>query len=247
MSALVPFSFRGDTLDVIPGDGTVHVSIRRVCEALGVDFSGQLQKLKTKPWAGVEFISTPSDGGVQEVACVPLRALPMWLATIEPSRVGESVRVKLAAYQTECADVLARHFLGARAPAAVDAQAIATTAATAALAAVMAALPAMIRGALAEHTADGDGTIGDSRARRLVLGPLRAIADHLSGAERKSREWRSAHRAATNDLRDACRLPIRGRWAAVAARHLGDITSRLATMLAAAERASRKQGDLFSN
>jgi len=167
---------------------------------------------------------------------------------------GQALLVATLSRAPRSADVremLIRVFMEARrgtlAPAAVDAQAIATTAATAALAAVMAALPTMIRGALAEHTADGDGTIGESRARRLVLGPLRAIADHLSGAERKSREWRSAHRAATNDLRDACRLPVRGRWADIATRHLGDITSRLAAMLAAAERASRKQGGLFSN
>jgi hypothetical protein len=38
--------------------------------------------------------------------------IPMWLAGIDPRKIREDLREKLALYQNECAEVLARHFLG---------------------------------------------------------------------------------------------------------------------------------------
>lgn len=43
---------------------------------------------------------------------IHLDSLPMWLATIEASRVAEHVRSKLITYQKECARVLRDHFFG---------------------------------------------------------------------------------------------------------------------------------------
>ncbi len=81
------YDFHGDTLDVIPDGDRLHVGIRAVCEALGVDTSGQLQRLKRKPWAAMGVISTTaSDGKTYDMSAIDLRSLPMWLATIEPSR-----------------------------------------------------------------------------------------------------------------------------------------------------------------
>jgi hypothetical protein len=113
-AAIQTFNFHGDMLDVVPDGARLWVSVRRVCEALGVDTGGQLAKLKPKPWACMEFISMQVDGDVQrrEVAMIDLDGLPMWLATIEPSRVAEHVRGKLVRYQREAAAVLRDHFLG---------------------------------------------------------------------------------------------------------------------------------------
>jgi hypothetical protein len=113
-ASLVKFNFRGDVLDVVTTSVGAYASVRKVCSALGVDFSGQLQKLKTDDAIGVEMIATPSRGGMQQVACIELRFLPLWLATIHPSKVRPSVKPKLVAYKRECADVLADHFLGKR-------------------------------------------------------------------------------------------------------------------------------------
>ncbi len=113
-ASLVPFSFQGDKLDVATTAKGVFVSIRRVCEALGVDFSSQLVKLREDSVVGVVIITTPSGGGAQETACIELRSLPLWLATIHPGRVRPEVAVKLIAYKRECAEVLADHFLGPR-------------------------------------------------------------------------------------------------------------------------------------
>lgn len=253
MGALIPFDFRGDRLDVIPGDGTVHVSIRRACEALDISFPTQLVKLRADASVTVSMIETvAADGITREAACIDLRSLPLWLATIHPSKVRPEVREKLVAYKRECADVLAEHFLGSRrsspvAPVAPDAQALAAAVAALAPVLMQAMLPAVestVRAVLAERAID-NGLIGTSRANRQILATLRDIADHLTGAEHGSREWKAAHRGATNDLRDGCNIPHRGAWASLPVRHFGDIVARLDIMLRAAERNSKRQRGLF--
>lgn len=111
---LVKFPFHGDELDVVPGEGVAHLVVRRVCEVLGVSYQGQIEKLKSDPSIGLKMILTPSAGGPQETACIDIRSLPLWLATIHPSKVKPDVREKLVAYKRECAEVLAEHFLGRR-------------------------------------------------------------------------------------------------------------------------------------
>jgi hypothetical protein len=73
------YDFHGDTLDVIPDGDRLHVGIRAVCEALGVDSSGQLQRLKRKPWATMGVISAVAeDGKTREMSAVDIRSLPMF-------------------------------------------------------------------------------------------------------------------------------------------------------------------------
>lgn len=103
--------FHGDVLQAIHDGETVWVSVKRVCEALGVSNQGQQEKLKGRPWACVKVILThDTTGRKQDAFCIALDSLPMWLATIEASRVSESLRPKLERYQRECTQVLARHF-----------------------------------------------------------------------------------------------------------------------------------------
>lgn len=121
MTALVEVPFHGDKLQAVQATGSVWVVVRRVCEALGIDESGQRQKLKEKAWATTELISAVAeDGKVREAFAIHLDSLPMWLATIEPSRVRPEVRAKLIAYQRECARVLRDHFFGGQATVALQ-------------------------------------------------------------------------------------------------------------------------------
>src|SRR5690606_12423802 len=112
--ALVHVPFRGDTLDATSApDGRVWVSIRRVCEALGMAPQVQLRKLQDKPWAVVTMmVMTGPDGKLYETSCLDLDSLPMWLATIDTRRVKGAAREKLVVYQKECARVLRAYFLG---------------------------------------------------------------------------------------------------------------------------------------
>jgi hypothetical protein len=105
------FHFHGDALDVIKEGEKLWVSVRRVCEALGLDAKSQRRKLQEKEWAtGVMMTSVDPCGRNRELFMVDLDSLPMWLATIEASRVAEHLRPKLVAYQKEAAKALRDYF-----------------------------------------------------------------------------------------------------------------------------------------
>ncbi len=113
-SELIQFAFHGDTIDCARVGGRVRIAVTSICANLGIDRRGQQAKLATKSWSTGELISVvAADGRRRDVYCIDIDALPMWLATIEPSRVKESLRPKLHAYQLEAATVLRNHFLGA--------------------------------------------------------------------------------------------------------------------------------------
>ena len=110
---LVPVPFRGEAIFAakLPS-GNIVVSIRHICESLGVDVAGQLRKLKDCDWATVDHLSMVDPAGRRrKTSVIDARKLPMWLGGIESKRVAPEVRQKLAAYQTEAAEVLARHFM----------------------------------------------------------------------------------------------------------------------------------------
>ena len=116
-TALTPYNFHGDDLDVVERDGSVYVATRSVCSALKINDATQRRKLKGKAWATeVMMTSVGADGKSREMHCLHIDSLPMWLATIEPSKVSESVRGKLVRYQLECARVLREHFVGGTRP-----------------------------------------------------------------------------------------------------------------------------------
>lgn len=115
----VEIDFYGDTLVAVSCDDGAHVSVRRICENLGIHLQTQLEKLKKAAWASCTAIrTTAADGKDYHTTMVPLKAVPMWLAGISEDRVASHVREKLVRYQLEAADVLAAHFM----PAVVAAQ-----------------------------------------------------------------------------------------------------------------------------
>ncbi len=108
---LVEVDFYGDKLLALRNERGIWLSIRRACDRLGVDLQGQLAKLRKKPWAVVENISTTgSDGKTYTMSMLHLRSVPAWLGGIEVEKVADHVRERLSLYQIECADVLAAHF-----------------------------------------------------------------------------------------------------------------------------------------
>ncbi len=113
---IVAVPFHDDVIEAIYNtqDDTVYVSVRRVCDNLGIDGSRQLQKLKNYHWATVVEMSTVAqDNKRRELAFLPLAQLPMWMTTIRPGKIGASPELveKLKRYQLEAVDVLAKHFV----------------------------------------------------------------------------------------------------------------------------------------
>lgn len=111
---LLPVEFQGQTL--LAGrrdaDGDVLVAVRPICRNIGVDWTGQRQRILRDPVLaeGVVMITTPSAGGPQNALCIPIRLLNGWLFGIDSRRVRPEIRDRVIAYQRECYDVLWRHF-----------------------------------------------------------------------------------------------------------------------------------------
>lgn len=120
--ALARVPFRGGFILAAAGpvdqEGNRPVPLAPFCEALGIDAKSQRQKLRGKAWACEVIITSqiPGDDQARRVFCIPLRALPMWLATIHPAKVAPEARPMLEAFQAEACDVLYRHFLAPPAP-----------------------------------------------------------------------------------------------------------------------------------
>jgi phage antirepressor YoqD-like protein len=99
-----------DEVAVVRGpDGDGYAVLRRMCEVLGVDAEGQRQKLSRSEWACALMIKAhDSTGREQNVFCLHVKSVAMWLATIDANRVAEDVRPKVIRFQREAADALYR-------------------------------------------------------------------------------------------------------------------------------------------
>jgi hypothetical protein len=124
-AAIVPveqraIDFYGDELVAVRDeDGTVWVPVRRLCEALGVSRSGQIERIQRDPVLSDEVRTsrvTRPDGRVYEMECLPLKFVRAWLFGINATRVKTELRDKLIAYQREVIEVIDRHFSQAPAP-----------------------------------------------------------------------------------------------------------------------------------
>jgi phage antirepressor YoqD-like protein len=114
---IVRVDFHGDELLAMQNEGGIWSSLRRMCECLDVDYSSQLAKLKTRAWAVMgQCPTTGPDGKTYSTTMLHVRAVPMWLAGINPDKVAPHAREKLIEYQLRCADVLANHFAPKVAP-----------------------------------------------------------------------------------------------------------------------------------
>jgi len=114
----IPFTFQNDRLDVVRlPDGDVGVTLRRLCEIVGVSLSSQLKRLNRTSaegaaWATVVTMTTVAgDGKTREMAILPRESIPMWAVTLNASRCAPGVQLKLLAYQDQAAKALAAAFL----------------------------------------------------------------------------------------------------------------------------------------
>ena len=90
------------------------VPIRPICEALGVDFEGQRQRIsRDEILSSVAFMTkaTGADGKQYEMSCLPLKFVFGWLFTIDTSRVNEEARESVVNYKLKCYEVLYNYFV----------------------------------------------------------------------------------------------------------------------------------------
>ncbi len=82
-------------------DGGIFLPLRTMCAALGIDYSGQTQRIRRHDVMaeGLRRVRIETAGGAQVFLCLELESTLMWLATIEGRRVKESLRPRLVLYQ----------------------------------------------------------------------------------------------------------------------------------------------------
>ena len=82
-NSIVRFDFYGDEIDCVRAGDTIWVSVKRVCEALGLTSHTQIEKLKGKSWSTDRMIrSVDSSGRNREHFFVDLDTVPMWLSNV---------------------------------------------------------------------------------------------------------------------------------------------------------------------
>jgi hypothetical protein len=88
-------------------DGRPHVVLKPAIEELGLAYSPQLRKLKSRSWGVVtETVTTGADGKSYEMAATTVRSFLMLMAGVNEHRVAELVRPVLVAFQNETADAI---------------------------------------------------------------------------------------------------------------------------------------------
>jgi hypothetical protein len=99
--------FYGDMIDVVElENGQPGVAMRRLVDNLGLEWSGQQKKLQDPIFNCVHMYTTGSDNKQYEMLVMPVKSIPAYLFSINPNKVREDLREKLARYRLECVDVL---------------------------------------------------------------------------------------------------------------------------------------------
>lgn len=106
-------SFHRNVIEAIKDEnGGLWVSVRSICDGVGIEWARQCQKLSEDPkFICIHMYTVAGDGRQREMVCLPLNQLNGWLFSINPNKVREDIRPKLLQYQQECMDVLYKHFM----------------------------------------------------------------------------------------------------------------------------------------
>lgn len=109
--------FMGDTLLTVKSDdGDVYVGITWICQNLGFtknQMDSQVKKIQRDTVLSLGASKIPHDtkGIVNNVLCLDITYLPLWLAKINANIVKPEIQGKLVEYQLRAKDVLAEAFV----------------------------------------------------------------------------------------------------------------------------------------
>ena len=98
-------------------DGQVYVSIRHMCNSLGLDHRSQRRRIQRQNVLQMGYASgvilTP-EGVKRTAGLLRVDLVPLWLSGISTNAVKESIQSKLERFQAEAAKVLWEAFQGGR-------------------------------------------------------------------------------------------------------------------------------------
>lgn len=105
----------GVDIVTVDRDGEIFVPIKPICEAIGIDFAAQYNKIQADEILNstIAIIATvAADDKARDMVCLPLKYVYGWLFTINPGKVAPEARAAVSRYRRECYDVLYEHFTG---------------------------------------------------------------------------------------------------------------------------------------
>lgn len=94
-------------------NGQKMVPVKPICQALGVDFASQKEKIEKDEILGSVVGLSPtsgSDGKTYEMVCIPFKFVFGWLFTINPANVKEEAREAVIKYKLACYEALYQSF-----------------------------------------------------------------------------------------------------------------------------------------
>jgi hypothetical protein len=107
-------AFYGDSIVAVQlEDGNVYVPVRQMCDLLGINYQGQIDRIRRDPVLQKyesEIVVSAPQGGEQATNCLALKYVPGWLFGITASRVRAEVREKLILYQEQVYDIIWQAF-----------------------------------------------------------------------------------------------------------------------------------------
>ncbi|MDM7975213.1 MULTISPECIES: phage antirepressor N-terminal domain-containing protein [Thalassospira] len=110
---VVTLDFHGSKIATFEADGKPHVALRSVCDAIGLSWAGQREKVLRDPVLSSTVRVTRTvaeDGRLREMSALPLDMLQGWLFKIDASRVRASLRPRVIMFQRECYHALSAYW-----------------------------------------------------------------------------------------------------------------------------------------
>lgn len=93
-------------------DGQLGATLRSLCRALSINFSGQLQHIRRKDSLAPALVTTTitTKAGKREVAVLLAWAIPVWLTELEATRLGSAKREVILLLQRQAVQAIYQAF-----------------------------------------------------------------------------------------------------------------------------------------
>lgn len=104
--------FKINNVEILATSDEQLIPIKPICDALEIDFSRQLKKLKEDEDLSSLLGSAPTtraDGKQYNMVCLPVQFIYGWLFTINPKNVKPEAKEKVRHNRMECYKVLYKY------------------------------------------------------------------------------------------------------------------------------------------
>ncbi|HHF6276416.1 TPA: phage antirepressor N-terminal domain-containing protein [Haemophilus influenzae] len=100
--------FNSQSLVTFEQNGTHYTAMKPICENIGLCWDGQRQRIQRDEVLseGAVIITVPSNGGDQQMICLPIEYINGWLFGIDIKRCKPEIRETLIMYKKECYQAL---------------------------------------------------------------------------------------------------------------------------------------------